>query len=105
MKKVYYVECDSDKARGMSLVMWLNEKAMATFNQRVEAHAHMVERFRTLKWRAEEELKCLKAEGVTVTIDLYKFIVPNSFDIDVDNVWDADYEHELIDSRYLCGRY
>lgn len=111
MKTIYYCECDSNNSIGMDLVYWLNEKFMATFTKRKEAHQWLVERVRYLKERCANDIKRIKKYDkqfnidTTITFDLYKAIVDDDFNIDVDNMWNTNCEYELIEMRYLVGRY
>ena len=111
MKTIYYCECDSNNSIGMDLVFWLNEKAMATFTKRKTAKEWLIDRYHFIKDWFAEDIKSIKKHNkqfnldTTITIDLYKAIVDDDFDINVDNIWNTDCEYELIDSRYLLGRY
>lgn len=107
MKTIYYCECDSNNEVGMDLVYWLNEKFMATFNKRKDANEWLVKKHKYLKTLCFTDVKKIKKQGLdtTITFDLYKFKVDDDFDVEVDNPWDKNYEYNLIDSRYLCGRY
>ena len=112
MNTIYYCECDSNDNYGMELVYYLNTKFMATFEKRKNAIEWLVNRGRFLKkdW-CKNDVKRIRKHNkkyglnTTITFDCYKFIVDDDFDINEDNVWDNDYDHELIDSRYFVGRY
>ena len=111
MKKVYYVEADCENGYNDEFVFWANTKVMATFTKRKEAVDWLIGRTRFLKDWCKEEITTMKKNAKkhkynqTITIDCYKFLVDDDFNIEVDNVWDSDYEHTLIDSRYIMGRY
>lgn len=111
MKKIYYCECDSNNDYGMNLVYWLNTKFMATFNTRKEAHEWFVKRSKFLKDWCASEIKAIKEHDkqfktdTTITFDLYKAIVDDDFDIEVDNMWETDCKYQVIAMKYLVGRY
>lgn len=107
MKKVYYVECDCSNSQGLDFVFYANEKIMATFTTRKEAVKWLIGRTRFIKEWCKDEIKDMKKRylDLTISVDCYKFLVEDDFDIGVGNVWGNNYEYQMIDSRYLCGRY
>ena len=101
MKKIYYIDVDSEF---FSEIVWfMNEKVDRLFETRKQAFEYLVKAKNYLKERYNEDLHYEKKIGNTITINLYKVIVPKNVDIHKVEVFDYDYS--MIDSRYLCGRY
>lgn len=110
MKKVYYVEADCENGYNDEFVFWANTKVMATFTKRKEAFKWLIRRSRLLKEWCANEIKAIRKHNkqfgtdTTITFDLYKAIVDDDFDIEIDNIFETDNYH-VIESRYLVGRY
>ena len=109
MKKIYYLELDSEHARSCELEDkiwdWFSMYYWGFYATRKEAHAKMVEAYQEAK--AQGWLNRLKDEAdeeQVFTIDLWKAIVDDDFDVEEETIWLVD-DRQLLECRYLVGRY
>lgn len=104
MKKLYYVECDSEyDANG--LVSRLNELGYwGWYETRKSAHEAMVMCKNEAKKNLAEEIAIERKYGNTITVDLWVCEVKDDFDTEVYSIWAVE-NRQLLECRYLCGRY
>lgn len=113
MKKVYCIDVNCETSLAQELVNLMNEKVCRVFAKRKDAIKHLVGSYHYLKERYHEELYGVTlhnntflqvSQWETITIDCYKAVVEDDFDLETDSIFETDNYH-IIDSRYLCGRY
>jgi len=103
MKKVYFIDCDSEFATDMC--GYVNEKFDCGFNTRKEAIAYLIRATKEAKDYFAIGLKEEKEQGNTITLDCYKVLVEDDFDWEENYSPIFEHDHFVIESRYLCGRY
>lgn len=105
MKKIYYVECDSEFSCYTYLVEDINAIGYWGFyDTRKEGHNAMVNLKNEAKKLYADEIARERKNGNTITIDLWVAEVEDDFNVEEDSIWSVD-ERQLLESRYLCGRY
>lgn len=105
MKKLYYVDCDSEYSCQTYLIQDINELGYyGWFEKRKDAYEAMISCKREAKKQFADRIAKEKRDGNTITIDLYVCEVDDNFDTEIDSIWSVN-NRQLIDSRYLCGRY
>ena len=105
MKKIYYVDCDSEYACKGYLTQNINELGYWGFypNKRQGIVAIKKATKLALKEYAKE-IEKEKDKGNTITIDLWETMVRDDFDTENDSIWGID-NRNLIASKVLCGGY
>lgn len=102
MKKVYCVDCCSEFGSGIE--MNINELGHSgVFHSRKEAFEEMVECVKDVKETFADEIKEEKENGNTISVDLIVAYVDDDFDEEYDTIW--TWEHYVVASRYICGRW
>ena len=104
MKKLYYVECDSEYSCGY-LNQDINDLGYwGWYPTRKQAHEAMVKCKNEAKEKYASEIAGENKAGNTITIDLWSCEVEDDFNIEEESIWSVE-DRQLIESRYLCGRY
>ncbi len=113
MKKVYLVETNADFAchiyNGYDFEYYLNNTYWRIFPTLKEAKQYLVSTTKTIKERFGEQINIEKKRKNTITVDLVRYNIDDNKDffedktVYLEDLW--CYEHQLVDSRYLCGRY
>lgn len=113
MKYVYLVETNSDNAchdyNGYDFEYYLNNQYWKIFKTKNEAKEYMVWLKNLVKQKYSQQVGIERARQNTITIDLLRYEINDDKDffddkaVYLSDLW--DYEHYLIDSRYICGRY
>lgn len=105
MKKVYYLECDSEYACADYLKQDTDELGYwGWYDTRKSGHEALIECKNKAKKQFADRIAREKKNGNTITIDLWACEVEDNFDTEEYSIWSVD-ERQLIESRYLCGRY
>ena len=97
MKKLYYVECDSERC-GNEIAVDINDAfndLWGFYTKKKDAHNAMVEFYRKAKKQFADRIAEEKKDGNTITIDLWVFEVDDDFDLDKDDIWEVD-ERQLL---------
>ena len=109
MKKVYFIDCDSNYCIGM-LEHEINLLGSKNFATRKEAIATMLKMRDEAKVKFASEIACIKNHNkqfnkdCRVCIDCYLAEVEDDFDLENDSIFECD-NHHIIDSRLLVGGY
>lgn len=103
MKKVYMVDFNSEY--NCNLIKELNSDDFYDygFTTLKSAKEYMLSTLKKVKQLFAKEINEEKKNGNTITIDLTRYYVDDDWEDYGDDLW--NYDHELIDSRYLLGRY
>lgn len=102
MKKIYYIDCNGEF--NSDIYGAINEKVDGYYGKtKREAVECLKQATKYVKERFADWLKTEKKEGNTITLDLYVAKVDDNEDYKNWNIFQYDYQ--LVDSRYLCGRY
>lgn len=113
MKKVYLVEINADFAcheyLGYEFEYYLNNFYWKILPTLKEAEAYMQDIKEKIKEKFASEIAIEKKRSNTLTIDIQRYNIDDDKDffedkaVYLEELW--NYEHVLVDSRYLCGRY
>ena len=105
MKKLYYIECDSEYS-SEHLVEDINAELgyCGWYPTKKQAHEAMVKCKNEAKKCFADRIALQKKQGNTITIDLWLCEVEDNFDVEENTIWSID-NRQLLECRYLCGRY